>query len=379
VVVLDPNSNSAISIGRNVILDNRPPILLSPSPVNNAIGVSIGLTELSVEMFDANEDTFDWTIVTSPDVGSSSGSGESDGVKTCNILGLVESTTYTWFVNVTDPAGSSTWTNTSYSFTTGLAAGNNPPVVSNENPADTQADVSVITPQLSITINDPENDDIDWTIETSPDVGSSSGTGESDGVKTCSISGLAGSTTYTWFVNVTDPTGSSTWTNTTYTFTTQSASTWTVLTYDDFENGWGNYTDGGIDCLLYASGTYAHQGSNAANIRDNSNDLSSFYYTTGRDVDTPGYTSIKLDFWFLTTGLNNGHDFIVKYWTGSTYVEIERLEYNVDFTNNQFYQKIIWINETEYTFPSDMKILFECDAQNDNDDVYLDEIYVYVK
>ena len=28
---------------------------------------------------------------------------------------------------------------------------------------------------------------------------------------------------------------------------------------------------------------------------------------------------------------------------------------------------------------SDMKILFECDAQNDNDDVYLDEIYVYVK
>jgi len=26
---------------------------------------------------------------------------------------------------------------------------------------------------------------------------------------------------------------------------------WTTLTYDDFENGWGNYTDGGADCSLW--------------------------------------------------------------------------------------------------------------------------------
>ncbi len=94
---------------------------------------------------------------------------------------------------------------------------------------------------------------------------------------------------------------------------------WTTLTYDDFEAGFGNYTDGGGDCSLYTGGTYAHQGSNAADIQDNSGDASSFYYTTGIDVDAPGYSSIKVDFWFYSVGLNNGHDFFVEYWNGSTW------------------------------------------------------------
>ena len=152
-----------------------------------------------------------------------------------------------------------------------------------------------------------------------------------------------------------------------------------MLTYDNFENGWGNYTDGGVDCELYTGGTYAYQGNNAADIQDDSDIVSSFFYTNGRDVDAPGYTSIKIDFWFNTSGFGNGHAFIVKYWTGSTYAEIERLNYPTDFLNNQPYHKIIWINESEYAFPSDMKIKFECDSGNNNDDVYIDKIFVYVK
>ncbi|UCD14400.1 MAG: DUF2341 domain-containing protein, partial [Thermoplasmatales archaeon] len=54
---------------------------------------------------------------------------------------------------------------------------------------------------------------------------------------------------------------------------------WDVLTYDDFEGAtfnWGNYTDGGADCLEYTGGIFAHQGSNAADIQDNSGVASSF-------------------------------------------------------------------------------------------------------
>ena len=50
-----------------------------------------------------------------------------------------------------------------------------------------------------------------------------------------------------------------------------------ILTFDDFEQGdFGNYTDGGGDCSLYSGGTYAHSGTYAINIQDNSGDASSF-------------------------------------------------------------------------------------------------------
>ncbi|HEB37043.1 MAG TPA: type IV pilin, partial [Thermoplasmatales archaeon] len=49
-----------------------------------------------------------------------------------------------------------------------------------------------------------------------------------------------------------------------------SVETWDTLTYDDFESGWGNYTDGGRDCHLYTGGDYAYQGNAAADIQDNS-------------------------------------------------------------------------------------------------------------
>ena len=70
---------------------------------------------------------------------------------------------------------------------------------------------------------------------------------------------------------------------------------WVQLSYDDFESGWGNYTDGGRDCSLYTGGTYAQQGNNAVNIQDNSGTGSSFSYTRSIDTDTPGFSQIEID------------------------------------------------------------------------------------
>ena len=74
---------------------------------------------------------------------------------------------------------------------------------------------------MSVTIEDPDGDSFNWTIETSPNVGSNSVNGANNGSKSCSISGLAYSTTYTWFVSATDGKG---WTNESFTFTTKSES-----------------------------------------------------------------------------------------------------------------------------------------------------------
>lgn len=152
--------------------------------------------------------------------------------------------------------------------------------------------------------------------------------------------------------------------------------TWDVLTYDDFESGWGSYTDGGWYCSLYTSGTYAHQGSNAACIERNQGWSSSFYYTNSINVES--YNSIQIDFWLYSHNINERGKLFIKYYDGSQWINIR--EYNVeeDFQNNQFQQIKIMINKTEYNFPTNMKLRFECHTSSfwDNGKLYLDQIYV---
>jgi PKD repeat protein len=152
---------------------------------------------------------------------------------------------------------------------------------------------------------------------------------------------------------------------------------YTVLTYDDFENGWGNYSDGGSDCSLYTGGTYAHQGSAAANIQDNSGTASSFYHTNSIDVETPGYTEIKVEFYFHAISMDNSNeDFQVQYYDGSNWNTVANYAQGIDFNNNQFYFETVLISESQYTFSTNMKIRFQCDASANGDDVYIDEIKV---
>lgn len=153
-------------------------------------------------------------------------------------------------------------------------------------------------------------------------------------------------------------------------------SSWEVLTYDDFEDGFGSYTEGGRDCKLYTGGTYAHQGDNAADIQDDDGQYSSFYHTNYIDVSSLGYTSIKVDFWFIADSMEDWEDFWVRYYDGSDWITIADYDAGDEFVNGQFYHKIVWINETDYTFPTNMKIRFECSASGDYDDIFIDEVYV---
>lgn len=103
-----------------------------------------------------------------------------------------------------------------------LKLGDNcPPVFSDETPFDGLFDVLISLDTLSVLISDPEGDNFSWSIETSPNIGSASGSDDSDGVKTCSITSLEYNTTYIWYVNATDPSGSMLFTRMVYTFTTE--------------------------------------------------------------------------------------------------------------------------------------------------------------
>ena len=121
---------------------------------------------------------------------------------------------YWWKVNVIDSKGLST--EEIYHFT---SATQNPPTQSWENPTDTSTNIPISTTSINVTIEDPDGDSLNWTFETSPNIGSqdNSSSAEGNGSKNCSISGLTYGTTYTWYVNVSDGID---WSNETYTFTT---------------------------------------------------------------------------------------------------------------------------------------------------------------
>jgi len=276
--------------------ENLLPTYVSPWPGNNSVGIDINFSEIQIDMHDPEGDLINWSIETSPDIGSSYGNLESNGTKSCSVSGLAKNTTYRWYVNstndilgsknrsfifktsappeifnetpgngteieikpkckfyVNDPdsdflnikvyenstgtwklqrnisqyswsviqvqweyINASTANNTywwkvivddnkgcniskTFHFTT-----DDSPTIYNETPHNRTSGINVNTSQLSVIIEDPNGDNIDWTIETSPDIGSNSATSDSNGTKYCSISGIDANMTYTWYVNVSD-------------------------------------------------------------------------------------------------------------------------------------------------------------------------------
>ncbi|MBN2072152.1 MAG: PKD domain-containing protein [Candidatus Krumholzibacteriota bacterium] len=179
--------------------------------------------------------------------------------------------------------------------------------------------------------------------------------------------------TYTVSLTVVNSCGSDGETKSGYITVTEAVGGWEVITYDDFEGGFGNYTSGGGDCSLYTSGTYAHQGSNAADIQDNSGVASSFYHTASYNVS--GYTSLEVDFWFYAYSMDNtSEDFWVQYFDGSTWRTVATYARTTDFENGVFYHKVVQIPASTYNYPANAKLRFMCDASGNADDVFIDEV-----
>jgi len=182
--------------------------------------------------------------------------------------------------------------------------------------------------------------------------------------------------TYTVSLTATNADGSDTETKTDY-ITVTGSGTEDELSFTDFESGWGIWTDGGGDCKFYTKGTYAWSGNNAGDIQDNSGVSSSFYMTNGEDVSTPGYIQIQVEFYFKAISMDNSNeDFWVQYYDGSAWNTVADFNYGTDFDNDVFYVSTVNIYESDYTFPTDMKIRFMCDASGNRDDIYVDDITI---
>jgi hypothetical protein len=147
----------------------------------------------------------------------------------------------------------------------------------------------------------------------------------------------------------------------------------TVFNFEDFENGYGIWNDGGTDCYLNYEPAQGGNGSNyCVRTRDNSGWNSSLY-TSPQDFSCA--SEIRVDFMYLPESMESGEDFFLEYSTdgGATFATAAQWVSGVHFQNGNFYNETTSITGT---FTSSTVLRFRCDASNNSDRVYLDNISI---
>jgi len=116
--MMNSSDGEFLTFSSETYYGNASPSISSYRPTDGSTVSNITNVNVSVYISDAEGDLFNYTIETSPDIGHRYGNLTVNGTKICNVSGLDYGTTYTVFVNATDPYGSGNWTNISYSFDT---------------------------------------------------------------------------------------------------------------------------------------------------------------------------------------------------------------------------------------------------------------------
>jgi hypothetical protein len=87
-----------------------------------------------------------------------------------------------------------------------------------------------------------------------------------------------------------------------------------------------------------------------------------------------GYNTLEVSFWFKAVSMESGEDFWLQYFNGSTWQTVADYNSGSQFTNGTFVNSVVTIRRSQYNFPTNAKIRFRCDASDNNDDVYIDEV-----
>ncbi len=146
----------------------------------------------------------------------------------------------------------------------------------------------------------------------------------------------------------------------------------TVLSASFFETGWDGWVDGGSDSFRYSGGR-SYEGSFSIRIRDNSGVASSM---TLNNVDVSSYDQVEVNFFFYPNSMENGEDFWLRFFDGSSWITVATWARGTDFNNNQFYESTITLDAAQYNFAANSGFRFQCDASGNADRVYIDAVTI---
>ena len=134
---------------------------------------------------------------------------------------------------------------------------------------------------------------------------------------------------------------------------------------DNFEGGYGNWNDGGSDCVR--SRTRPIEGIRSVYLRDNTNSS----VLTSDAYNLSDFEEVTVDFSYYPYSMENGEDFWLQVDNGSGFQTVATWARGTDFNNNTLYQESVTITGN---FGSNVRIRFRCDASTNSDYVHLDNI-----
>ena len=145
-----------------------------------------------------------------------------------------------------------------------------------------------------------------------------------------------------------------------------------ILNQGYFETGWDNWIDGGSDCARY-SGSRSFEGSFSIYIRDNSGVPSSM---TSPVLNLTAFNQVEVNFYFNASSMENGEDFWLRYFNGSTWTTVASYTSGESFINNTFYVATVTLNSSQYNFATNSQFRFQCDASANDDLIYIDQVTI---
>ena len=144
-----------------------------------------------------------------------------------------------------------------------------------------------------------------------------------------------------------------------------------VLNEGYFETGWDGWVDGGSDSFRY-SGTRSYEGSYSIRLRDNTNSS----VMTLSNIDVTPYSQIVVDFYFYVFSMENGEDFWLQFYDGSSYITAASWVTGSGIENNNFYNATVTLTPAEYNFAVNSGFRFRCDASGNQDHIYIDQVTI---
>lgn len=153
----------------------------------------------------------------------------------------------------------------------------------------------------------------------------------------------------------------------------QPCQTGTVVLHEGyFETGWDGWIDGGSDCYRDRD-SRSYEGQYSIRLRDNSGVASSM---TSPVFNLNGLDQVEVNFFFYPNSMENGEDFWLRYYNGSTWTTVASWASGSSFSNGSFFTATVTLDASQYNFASNAQFRFQCDASGNADEIYIDQVTI---
>jgi hypothetical protein len=158
--------------------------------------------------------------------------------------------------------------------------------------------------------------------------------------------------------------------------------------FEDFDNGYGNFVDGGNDAEINMDVVFDGPGG-SLRIRDNS---PTSVATTITDYDLSAFSEVQIDFYYLSQSFETNKRFVLDFDDGNGWEEAQDFVRGRDFFENNVwtpgsvifnFENGSW-NVGGVQFPDadskeSFKFRFRCDAGNNSDMIFIDNVSFQAK